>query len=140
MITVADFKNEAIDFLDCLSEYGFHRHWELENETTTYCKLVYVGVNVAFEFFFDVRTQLFTSKVGEVDEKFLAGNPDILPCELYSCLVHFAAYRGKPNGAIFDFTSSEPSRIQEAMRDWFCFVESHASFLLKDEEGFFSNG
>ena len=98
-ISVDEFQKAAVATFAFLEARGFCHASELEETSSTFGTVVYLGQNVGFIFSLDVRDQCVDGEVAKVRGGKLQRNWEGgYSANIFSHLVKHSGYRGKPSG------------------------------------------
>lgn len=130
-ITVEQFRMLTLDRFSFLEGHGFHRVPGLEETTPTSSTIVYLGNNVGFIFSLDVRDQCIDGQVvrvrdGQIKRNWEGGYSS----DIFTHLVNYAGYRGRPRGS----NESHKSSLEQ-MTDGLAELLKHAGQPLLTDQG-----
>jgi hypothetical protein len=132
-ITINYFREFSPPKLNVLEDCGFKRDEDVEEVTSTFATLVYLGRHVAFVFSFDVRDQCVDAEVVKIRNEQLISNLDGgYSADIYAYLVKHDGYRGSPTDSKAIKIVSTESKLGSSIDGWLSLLTSAGMNLLLD--------
>ena len=132
--TVEQFRPLAIERFAFLEGDGFQRVPGLEETTPTSGTVVYLGKHVGFVFSFDVRDQCVDGQVVKVNDGRMKRNWEGgYSANLFTHLVKYAGYRGKPAGSAGASNDTNEAALRRMIDAWVELLQRAGRPLLEDK-------
>jgi hypothetical protein len=129
-ISVDEFRKATVTTFAFLEARGFRHASELDETSSTFGTVVYVGKNVGFVFSLDVRDQCIDGEVARVCGGKLQRNWEGgYSSNIFSHLVKYSGYRGKPGGS--GRVADTPS-LMKMLEAWSDLLTNAGQTLLED--------
>ncbi len=128
--TVEQFRDLALDRFSFLETTGFHRRPDLEENSPTSGTVIYLGKHVGFIFSLDVRDQCVDAQIMKVRDRQMKRNWEGgYSSDLFTHLVRYAGYRGRPAGST---EAAGKAAVERMVEGWAELLKQFGQPLLSD--------